>query len=142
MTSESRLSVQSGFSYPEGEADYAILNALDAARANPDDPFVKLSIASALIRLGVPEEAKLLLDGCESLNSPEVKFQKALAQWQMGDASGAKVALEEITKENPLHPEAYVSLARVCADLGDVDGAEAALRTHRSNYPNALDGGE
>jgi len=139
---ESRLSVQSGFAYPEAEADYMILDALDAARANPDDPFVKLSIASALIRLGVPEEAKLLLEECESLNSPEVRYQKALAQWQIGDALGAKAALKEITKENPVHPEAYVSLARVCADLGDGDGAEAALRKHRSNYPNAPDGGE
>ena len=71
----------------------------------------------------------------KTTDEAELKFQEAV-RLTSSDRDKAAAAFEEAIKLRPNYPEAYLELARVNADLGDLEGAQKAVNSARKLRPN------
>ena len=71
----------------------------------------------------------LLLTGCGVLLTPHYRFERAQREMQKGEWQDAAVDLQIVVQKQPNNAEAWLLLAQLSLDAGDLTGARSAL-TH------------
>jgi tetratricopeptide (TPR) repeat protein len=81
------------------------------------------------------QKGSIKLPLVKTTDEAELKFQEAV-RLTSSDRDKAAAAFEEAIKLRPNYPEAYLELARVNADRGDLEGAKKAIDAARKLRPN------
>jgi tetratricopeptide (TPR) repeat protein len=127
-----------GFARPEGREDYLILDSLETLRDHPDNALAHLNLGRALGALHLPDMAIPELEKAAALmpELTEARYGLALARRELGQTDEARALLEQVLKENPMHPHAHLDLARLYTEKGDADAAQAHVLAHRHYWPD------
>lgn len=122
----------------EGDWEHALLICeRDFYRDHSDH--VTLTRAQMLVNLDHHAEAvELLTTAYEANPGREIAFAWAQIAVSMQQYESARTLLLELTRHFPLMISAYDLLAEVCATLGDLDGAIAALQSATERSPMAV----
>lgn len=134
-----------GFRYPEAEQAYIILDALTTLRTHassgPDaaDFISKYNMAAAFVELGLPEAGLPLLRECLAARPDytEALYASARAHMDKGEPDIAEAELHRVVEANPLHPRAYLDLAKLRLAARDGAAAQRYVLQHRRNYPES-----
>ncbi len=130
----------SGFAYPEAAWDYVAMESIRALKADPNDGFALLNLATSMHEVGVLGHAGPLLNRLsgDAQVGTERDFLRAEMLAVTGDADGAVEAFRELLRRNPRHPRARLSLARLLSDRGDIASAAATLAEHAEIYGSEM----
>ena len=133
-----------GFNCRKAVLDYVILDSIDALQKSPDNLPALADLGAALTELGLPDLALVHLNKClESDPSMiEAKHARALAYLAQGKTAEASADLQEVIKADPLHPHAYLVLARMLSEGGEIEQAQALILRHQQNYPFEKEGAQ
>jgi len=100
----------------------------DVLRLDPDNSLALYRIAETFLAMGRPLEAKKYALQLERLGNPEAQVLLAKAYLRLQDLKGAKVSLQNATKNDPLDLELKIDLAHVYLQENDVASAESEFQ--------------
>ncbi|MDO8587668.1 MAG: tetratricopeptide repeat protein [Armatimonadota bacterium] len=131
-----RVKAIAGFAYSEANSDFLMLESLRVLETHPTDYLAHFNIATALIDLGQIDLATLELQKTTEQKPDfcEAKFANALIARQTGKDADAVAMLCELTKLNPRHPRANLTLAEMYTAEGNMEQAAACLARHAQYY--------
>lgn len=126
----------SGFAYPEGNADFVLLQSLRVIEQQPQDYLAYLNMGTALLELKQTDLAGMVIQRCLVLKPEciEARYAAAMIAMQQDDRAGAMTKLRDVLKANPRHPYANLALARVYTEAGNQAAASACLAAHAKYY--------
>ncbi len=127
-----------GFSIPQAVADAELLDALQDLERHPENALLWQNVGSALADLQLPDLAEKALTRSLAADGTnlETRYLLAVVRGRLGRVDEARRELQSVLQAHPLHPNARLELARLLADAGELDLAQAELAVHRRNYPN------
>jgi hypothetical protein len=106
-----------------------------AVAIGPKDVDSQYQLARVYKEQGRWAEALPHLEASIKLDSRHAQFEPArdwaIAKLHLGDAANARITLESYLEQRPYDPEALYYLGRTLAELGEKDGARAALEKAR-----------
>ena len=111
-----------------GEWQYCIERARDYLKAVPDDNKIRLLIAQAMLRLGLPNYAAAELEKIpEETRDGEVFFALGRMRQSEGDEAGARKALEAANEALPDHWEILQAMVVLDRAEGRLDESKARV---------------
>lgn len=126
----------SGFAYPEGNADFVLLQSIRVIERQPQDYLTYLDMGTALLELKQTDLAGKVIQRCLALKPEcvDAKYAAAMVAVQQGENTGAMTKLRDVLKANPRHPYANLALARLYTEAGNQAAASACLAAHAKYY--------
>ncbi len=126
----------------QGETDEAVRLLRRNVEENPDNPNVRLQLATILIQTGDSAEAQAILDGIDVAGSEDDKYVRdtlgVLNHVRERDANAALAAARQLTQDHADQPGAYDLLGIIQISQGDVDAASANFEKSLSLNPNGV----
>lgn len=136
------LSGFGGALYKAGRYSQALARFKAAAQADPDHIGAKVGVAKASLQLERLEEARQMLDKLKKSHPKDLQVNYWFGRVQ--EASGARDLAEKAYRDaieaggnDPATVHAYVSLANVQSQQGDLEEASKTLRTAEEKLPDS-----
>jgi len=128
-----------GFAYPEANADFLLLYALDNLNQNSNDYLSQLTCAQALIDLGQWDIAQEAIGRTLALQPmyADAQYAAAIVAAKSSKSDAAIALLRQVLAANPRHRDANELLAKLYTEQGDITSAAACLAARAKYYGNS-----